>query len=101
MALITAPWQISKEDMDRMLAQPMPSIRDSFITQLIEAERRYLDEGIRRALGLWVSELEPELMYRSGHTRPFGITARGHLTPYIWIKWDETYHFQRDGEQWT
>ena len=70
----------------------MPSPLPSFYEQALAAERRYLDEGIRRALCLWVSELEPELMFRVGETRPFGVTAKGHGVPYIDIGWDPNFY---------
>lgn len=92
MAIIQSPWQISKEDLEAAMATPMPSIRESFLEQCIAAEARYMDEGVRRALSLWVSELEPELMFRTGQTRPFGLTAKGHGTPYIDIKWDNNFY---------
>ncbi len=92
MAIMQSPWTISKEDLEAAMALPMPSIRESFLEQCIAAERAYLDEGIKRALSLWVSELEPELMFRTGQTRPFGLTAKGHGTPYISIKWDENFY---------
>lgn len=92
MALQHALWTISRENIGKALVSPAPSIRESFIEKAIEAERRYLDEGIRRALGLWASELEPELMFNAGKTRPFGITAKGHSTPYILIKWDDNFY---------
>lgn len=92
MALQTGPWAISKEDLEAILATPMPSIRDDFYSKVVAAERAYLEEGVKRALGLWVSELEPELMFRYNETRPFGVTAKGHGTPYISIKWDENFY---------
>lgn len=79
---------------------PMPSIRESFLDRAIEAERAYLDEGIKRALSLWVSELEPELMFRVGQTRPFGLTAKGHGTPYISIKWDENFYLTGESRRY-
>jgi hypothetical protein len=78
----------------------MPSIRESFFEQVVKAEREYLEEGIRRALGLWVSELEPELMYRVGKTRPFGVTAKGHGTPYISIGWDENFYLTGESRRY-
>lgn len=90
MALPTGPWSISKEDLEAAFA--MPPLLTSFYDQMVSAEQKYLEEGIRRALGLWVSELEPSLMYRQGSTRPFGVTAVGHRTPYIEIKWDENFY---------
>jgi hypothetical protein len=78
--------------MEAAISMPMPSLRDDLYSKILAAERAYLDEGIRRALSLWVSELEPELMFRPGQTRPFGLTAKGHWTPYISIKWDENFY---------
>ena len=92
MPLSLKPWSISKEDLELAMRTPMPSIRDQFFKQMVSAERRYVEEGVKRALGLWVSELEPELMFRYGEARPFGITARGHGTPYIEINWDPNFH---------
>jgi hypothetical protein len=84
-------WTISKEDWEAALSRPSTFL-SSFYEQAVAAEQRYLDEGIRRALGLWVSELEPELMFTMGQTRPFGVTAKGHGVPYIEIRWDENYY---------
>ncbi len=88
-------WSISKEDLESALATPFP-LSSSFFDQMVSAERRYIDEGVRRALSLWVSELEPELMFPMGETRPFGLTAKGHGTPYIEIKWDENFYLTGD-----
>ena len=95
MALPQGQWTISKEDLDASFVK-MPSFMSQFYDQALTAERKYLDEGIRRALGLWVSELEPSLMFRTGHPRPFGVTAKGHYTPYIEIKWDEKCYLTGD-----
>lgn len=91
MALPNGSWMISKEDWEAGLSIPAIFI-PALYEQGLRAESRYLDEGIRRALGLWVSELEPELMFHMGQTRPFGVTAKGHGTPYIEIKWDENFY---------
>jgi hypothetical protein len=90
MAVPQMPWTISKEDIEAVIS--MPPILNQFYDQMVNVERKYLEEGIRRALGLWVSELEPSLMYRVGQTRPFGVTAVGHWTPYIEIKWDDNFY---------
>lgn len=100
MALPNGNWIISKEDLEAAITTPMPSIRESFMEQAIRAERAYLEEGIRRALGLWVSELEPELMYRTGKTRPFGVTAKGRGTPYISIGWDENFYLTGESQRY-
>lgn len=96
MALQTGRWSISKEDLEAAIAAPPPSIRESFFEQMVKAERAHMDDGVRRALSLWVSELEPELMFRTGRTRPFGLTAKGHGTPYITIKWDDNFYLTGD-----
>lgn len=93
MAISQTPWLISKEDLEAAInAPPLPS----FFDEMVRVERRHLEEGIRRALGLWVSELEPELMFRVGEFRPFGVTAKGHGTPYIEIKWDDNFYLNGD-----
>jgi hypothetical protein len=96
MALQASPWLMSQKDIDAVLSTPMQSITQQYFNAMVEAERAYLDEGLRRALGLWVSELEPEFMYRAGSTRPFGLTAKGHGTPYIEIKWDDNFYLTGD-----
>ena len=90
MALPQVPWTISKEDLEAAITAP--PLTSTFFEQAVKAERRYVEEGVRCALGLWVSELEPELMFRVGEPRPFGLTAKGHGTPYIEIKWDESFY---------
>jgi hypothetical protein len=92
MALQNTPWTISKEHLEAALRTPMPSIKDQFYDRMVAAERSYVEKGVRLALGLWVSELEPELMFRQGSPRPFGLTAKGHGTPYISIKWDPNFY---------
>ena len=96
MTLPQTPWTISKEDIEA--AMKMPPILASFYDQVVKAEARYLDAGIRKALGLWVSELEPELMYHVSKTRPFGLTAKGHGTPYIRFEWDENFYLSGQPE---
>ncbi|MCK1536854.1 MULTISPECIES: hypothetical protein [unclassified Bradyrhizobium] len=89
MALPQGPWSISKEDLEAAInAPPMPSFYDA----VVRSHLHDLNEGVRRALCLWVSELEPELMFRVGQSRPFGVTAKGHCTPYIEIKWDDNFY---------
>lgn len=90
MAISQSPWLISKEDLEAAIA--LPAVLPSFYERVVKAERAYIEEGVRRALSLWVSELEPELMFRIGETRPFGLTAKGHGTPYIDIKWDRNFY---------
>lgn len=92
MALQIEPWSISKEDLAAVIATPMPSLQEDFYAKIVDAERSYVDEGVKRALSLWASELEPELMFRGMETRPFGVTAKGHGTPYIRIKWDPNFY---------
>lgn len=89
MALSQTSWSASKKDLEASFSL-LPRI--SFIDEMVRAERNYVEDGVRRALGFWVSELEPQLMFRVGETRPFGVTAKGHGTPYIEIKWDENFH---------
>ena len=90
MAVPQTPWKISKKEMERLLTAP--PMWTSLTDNIFEAERKYIEEGIRRALGFWVSELEPELMYRMGKSRPFAVTAKGHGTPYIEFEWDENFY---------
>lgn len=85
MATPQTPWKINQEEIDKILATP--PLWTSLTDKIFAAERDYIEEGIRRALGFWVSELEPELMYRMGKSRPFGVTAKGHRTPYIEFEW--------------
>ena len=94
------PWKVTAEDIEAILNEP-PIITPAFLDQTISAEAKYLDEGIRRALGLWASELEPELMYLHGQTRPFGITAKGHRTPYIEIKWDDNFYLTGEPQRYS
>ena len=100
MAMPTGSWTISKEDLEAVMTAPMPSIRDSLLDQIMRAERAYMDEGVKRALSLWVSELEPELMFRMGETRPFGMTAKGHGKAYISIKWDENFYLTGESRRY-
>ncbi len=93
MSLPQGPYTISKEDLEAAIAAPpLPSFYD----QMVSAERRHVEKGVRCALSLWVSELEPELMFRTGQTRPFGVTAKGHRTPYVEIKWDDNFYLTGD-----
>lgn len=92
MALQSGLWTISKEDLEEAIAMPMPSLKYDIYSKIVAAERSYVEEGVKRALCLWVSELEPELMFRQMETRPFGVTAKGHGTPYISIKWDKDFY---------
>lgn len=89
MATPQSPWTIRSEDLAALLdIAPMPSLSET----IAKAEREYIDEGVRRALQLWVSELEPQLMFRVGDRMPFALTAKGHDTPYINIKWDSNFY---------
>lgn len=92
MPLSNTPWTVSLEDLEALFKAP--SLTAQLYDRAVTAERLYLDNGIRQALGMWVSELEPELMFRVGEHRPFGITARGHGTPYVVLRWDEAFTFR-------
>lgn len=89
MASPDGSWNISAKDLEGIIKTPM---LPSLIDDIIDAEHRHIEEGIRRALGLWVSELEPQLMFLMGKTRPFGITARGHNVAYVRIDWDKNLY---------
>ena len=90
MATPQSPWMISSDEMQRLLSAPL--MLESFADKIFKAERDYIEEGIRRALGFWVSELEPELMFRMGRSRPYAVTAKGHRTPYIEFEWDDNFY---------
>lgn len=88
---IPSQWNLSSDDIETILKTPI-SLRDSFLDKVMAAEARHVEDGIRHALGLWVSELEPVLMYRMGKTRPYGVTAKGHNEAYIDIEWDDSFY---------
>lgn len=88
---IPSQWNLSPDDIETILKTPI-SLRDSFLDKVMAAEARHVEDGIRHALGLWVSELEPVLMYRMGKTRPYGVTAKGHNEAYIDIEWDDSFY---------
>lgn len=83
------PVRMSAEEFQALLKMPpMPS----FAEEMARIARRSIDDVVRQALSLWVSELEPELMFSMGEPRPFGVTAKGHGTPYIVIKWGDKFY---------
>lgn len=90
MATPQTPWKINQEEIDKILSTPL--LLPSFADKVFATECEYIEEGIRRALGFWVSELEPELMFRLGKSRPYGVTAKGHRTPYIEFEWDDNFY---------
>lgn len=90
MALPQTPWTISGAEIEQLLSTP--PLWTSFVDKVLEAERDCIEEGIRLALGFWVSELEPELMFRMGKSRPYAVTAKGHGTPYIEFEWDDNFY---------
>lgn len=55
--------------------------------KVMAAERATIELGLRIALSLWVSELEPVVMFRGHDPKPYGLTASGHNTPYVLINW--------------
>jgi hypothetical protein len=97
MALPTPSWNPSSADIEAILKTPL-SLKDSFLDKVMAAEAKHVEDGIRHALGLWVSELEPVLMYRVGKTRPYGVTAKGHNESYIDIEWDDNFYISNRPE---
>lgn len=91
MALPSPSWHPSMADVELILKTPW-LLKDTFIDKALAAEAKHVQDGIRHALGLWVSELEPVLMYRTGRTRPYGVTAAGHNEAYISIEWDDNFY---------
>ncbi|WP_439392588.1 hypothetical protein ACRQ5Q_24510 [Bradyrhizobium sp. PMVTL-01] len=91
MALPPPDWTLSRDEIDAIMSTPL-SLKDSFLDKVMAAEAQHVEAGIRHALGRWVSELEPVLMYRAGRTRPYGVTAKGHNEAYIDIEWDENFY---------
>ena len=91
MALPLPDWNPSRADIEAILNTPL-SLKDTFLDKVKAAETKHVEDGIRHALGLWVSELEPVLMYRMGRTRPYGVTAKGHNEAYIDIEWDDNFY---------
>lgn len=91
MATPSHTWDLSPADIEAILKTPV-LLKDSFLDKVAAAESKHVETGIRHALGLWVSELEPVLMYRMGRTRPYGVTAKGHNEAYIDIEWDDSFY---------
>lgn len=91
MALPPPNWTLSKDEIEAILSTPQ-SLKDSFLDKVMKAEAEHVEAGIRHALGRWVSELEPVMMYRAGRTRPYGVTAKGHNEAYIDIEWDDNFY---------
>ena len=91
MAFPLPDWNPSRADIEAILNTPL-SLKDTFLDKVKAAETKHVEDGIRHALGLWVSELEPVLMYRMGRTRPYGVTAKGHNEAYIDIEWDDNFY---------
>lgn len=48
---------------------------------------RAIDSCLREALGQWVSELDPVLVFAHGSPLPVGLTAPGHTKVYVRIVW--------------
>lgn len=91
MATPSSPWNISTAEIEAILKTPL-SLKDSFLDKVMAAEAKHVNDGVRHALGLWVSELEPVLLHRMGKTRPYGVTAKGHNKAYIEIEWDDNFY---------
>jgi hypothetical protein len=94
MALPTPEWSFDKwseSELNAVLNTPLP-LHTSLLSKVAEAEAQHIETGIRNALGLWVSELEPVLMYHVSGTRPYGVTSKGHNDAYISIEWDDNFY---------
>jgi hypothetical protein len=49
----------------------------AWVDEALTAKRRLREEEIRRMLGCWVSEVEPEVVLRAHDSRLLGLTAAG------------------------
>lgn len=58
-------------------ASEAPSDVVAGVTQALDAQRRLREEEIRRMLGAWVSEVEPQIVLRAHDGRLLGLAAGG------------------------